>query len=65
MPKNSDSLFESKGTLVKQSTSPMAVKDLIREVQNITCDFVLKSYDETVLAVIQFGETATVRQQKK
>ncbi|UAD16427.1 hypothetical protein K8B73_26190 (plasmid) [Escherichia coli] len=40
-------------------------RNIIREVQNITCDFVLKSYDETVLAVIQFGETATVRQQKK
>ncbi|EEA6331767.1 DUF2726 domain-containing protein [Salmonella enterica] len=50
---------------VRPHGSEEAVKDLIREVQNITCDFVLKSYDETVLAVIQFGETATVRQQKK
>ncbi|MFA8816986.1 DUF2726 domain-containing protein, partial [Escherichia coli] len=50
---------------VRPHGSEEAVKELIREVQNITCDFVLKSYDETVLAVIQFGETATVRQQKK
>lgn len=50
---------------VRPHGSEDAVKDLIREVQNITCDFVLKSYDETVLAVIQFGEITTVRQQKK
>ena len=41
---------------VRPHGSEEAVKELIREVQNITCDFVLKSYDETVLAVIQFGE---------
>ncbi len=33
---------------VRPHGSEEAVKDLIREVQNITCDFVLKSYDETV-----------------
>lgn len=42
-----------------------AVKNLIIEVQNITCDFVVTSFDEGVLAVVQFGDAATVRQQKK
>lgn len=42
-----------------------AVKDLIIEVQNITCDFVVSSFDEGILAVVQFGDAATVRQQKK
>ncbi|MDL1703501.1 DUF2726 domain-containing protein [Yersinia pestis] len=42
-----------------------AVKNLIIEVQNITCDFVVTSFDGGVLAVVQFGDAATVRQQKK
>lgn len=42
-----------------------AVKNLIIEVQNITCDFVVTSFDQGVLAVVQFGDAATVRQQKK
>lgn len=42
-----------------------AVKDLIIEVQNITCDFVVASSDDGALAVVQFGDVSTVRQQKK
>ncbi|MDL0864682.1 DUF2726 domain-containing protein [Yersinia pestis] len=42
-----------------------AIKELIVEVQNITCDYVITSYDDGVLAVVQFGDAATVRQQKK
>ncbi|EAB3660478.1 DUF2726 domain-containing protein [Salmonella enterica] len=42
-----------------------AVKNLIIEVQNITCDFVVTSFDDGVLAVVLFGDAATVRQQKK
>ena len=50
---------------VRPYGSDEAIKDLIIEVQNITCDFVITSYDEGVVAVIQFGDAATVRQQKK
>lgn len=49
---------------VRPYGSDEAIKDLIIEVQNITCDFVITSYDG-VLAVVQFGDATTVRQQKK
>lgn len=50
---------------VRPNGNDDAVKNLIIEVQNITCDFVVTSFDEGVLAVVQFGDAATVRQQKK
>lgn len=50
---------------VRPYGSDDAIKELIVEVQNITCDYVITSYDDGVLAVVQFGDAATVRQQKK
>lgn len=50
---------------VRPYGSDEAIKDLIIEVQNITCDFVITSYDDGVFAVVQFGDATTVRQQKK
>ncbi|WP_275367739.1 DUF2726 domain-containing protein [Xenorhabdus bovienii] len=50
---------------VRPYGSNEAVKDLIIEIQNITCDFVVTSYDDGVIAVIQFGDDTIVRQQKK
>lgn len=50
---------------VRPYGSDDAIKELIVEIQNITCDYVITSYDDGVLAVVQFGDVSTVRQQKK
>jgi len=50
---------------VRPYGSDEAIKELIVEVQNITCDYVITSYDDGVLAVVQYGDVHTLRQQKK